>query len=396
MKTLFFVLAGLPLAAAPLAAGTPVNVFSATPSAGGGLVRVDAQADDFDRDAWRARLGGRDLAAREHAFEELVELARRDDAARAALKDWSTADGDAELAWTSRLALRELERATRKGPAAKSRVRAQTAPDWSGLREQMSDLQRRFGGMDSMFESLQREFDELMQGGGANSVLPPGGASSRAQSFTLRSGPDGVEVRVQENVDGKVEEKTYTAKTLDELYAAHPELQGRVQLRMHDGSNGWFGPRAGARAPFSQLDTSPFDGTPFDGPAQPLLVNPEGPRLGVMAAPVDEDEAHALGIEAGHGLKVARVLPGTFAEQLGIQEGDVLVALDETPIHSRDDVAKVLKERKDGAELRATVVDEKGHERKLTLTNPSAPKASTTPAPSAQPVPQTRDSSRRS
>lgn len=399
MKTLFFVLAGLPLAAAPLAAKLPAAGPAPTPAAGGGLTRVStapaqAGANEFDRAAWRAKLGGRDLAARERAFDEVVELARRDPAARAALEEWSTAEGDGDLAWTSRLALREVERASRKNAGPRLRARTPDAPDWRDLREQMSDLQRRFGGMDSMFDSLQRELDELMQDDGTQVSPAPGGASSHAQTFTLQSGPDGVEVRVQENENGKVEEKTYTAKTLDELYAAHPELRDRVQLRAHAGLGRLFAPRTGTRMPLvPQDDDAPFGGTPFDGPAQPLLVTPSGPRLGIMAAPVDEAEAKALGIEAGVGLAVKSVLPGTFAEQLGLQAGDVLVELDGAAIASRDDVAKVLAARKDGDELRATVVDGKGHKRKLTLTNPSTPNPSTPPA---APAPQARDSSRRS
>jgi hypothetical protein len=387
MKTMFFVLAGLPFVAAPLAANSAAaNSISLV--GGGGLVRVNAEANDFDRAAWRAKLGGRDLEARERAFEELVALARRDDTARAALREWADAKDDADLAWTSRLALREVERTSRKNADARVRSRTPAAPDWSGLRDQMSDLQRRFGGMDSLFGDLQREMDELMQQQGAAPVLPPGGSSSRAQSFTLRSGPDGVEARVQENVNGRVEEKTYTAKTLDELYAAHPELQGRVQLRSHSGLGGPLG--GGARTPQAPapFSVTPFDATPFEGQAQPLLPNSDGPRLGAMVAPVTDDEARELGLDAGRGLKIARVLPGTYAEQLGLQAGDVLVELDGTAIASREDVANVLAQRKDGDALRATVIDAQRHERKLTLTNPTPPK----PAPAR---PQVRDSSRR-
>ena len=395
MKTMFFVLAGLPLVAAPLAA----NSGATNPTALGGdrLVRVNAEAGDFDRAAWRAKLGGRDLEARERAFEDLVALARHDDGAHAALREWADAQDDADLAWTSRLALRELER-TRKN--ADARGRAQAAPavpkgnaphsnaphgnaqGWNDLRDQMSDLQRRFGGMDSMFDELQQQMDELMQPGAA-----PGGMNSRVQSFTLRSGPDGVEARVQENVDGRVEEKTYTAKSLDELYAAHPELQGRVQLR-----HGPYPFGGNARRPLVPQDPAPFDATPFDGPAQPLLANPSGPRLGVMAAQLTEDQARELGIEPGRGLKVSEVLPGSYGEQLGIQPGDVLVELDGTPISSRDDVAKVLAARKEGAALQATVIDAQRHERKLTVTNPTTPAPTPPVAPAA---PRTRDSSRR-
>src|SRR5689334_16199034 len=65
------------------------------------------EADRFDRDAWRAKLGAKDLDARERDLDALIELARTDDAARDALRDWASNEKDRELAWTSRLALRE-------------------------------------------------------------------------------------------------------------------------------------------------------------------------------------------------------------------------------------------------------------------------------------------------
>lgn len=399
MKTMFFVLAGLPLVAAPLATHASAT-NSCSLAGGGGLVRVSTETREFDRAAWRAKLGGRDLEARERAFEELVALARRDDSARAALREWADAKDDADLAWTSRLALREVERTPRKDADARSRARTPGAPDWNGLRDQMESLQRRFGGMDSMFDELQQQMDELLLDQDSAPALTPGGPGSRAHSFTLRSGPDGVEARVQEHVNGRVEEKTYTAKTLDELYAAHPELQGRVQLRTHSGPGAPFG--GGTRTPLSlqapgPFGAPPFDGVPFSGPAQPLLANPDGPRLGAMVAPVTDDEARELGLDAGRGLKIAQVLPGTYAEQLGLQAGDVLVELDGQPIASRDDVAKVLAERKEGDALRATVIDAQRHERKLTLTNPTRTNPTPPkPTPSVAPAPpRTRDSSRR-
>ena len=41
-------------------------------------------------------------------------------------------------------------------------------------------------------------------------------------------GPDGVKARVKKEVDGEMKEEEYTAKSLDELLAAHPELSDRI------------------------------------------------------------------------------------------------------------------------------------------------------------------------
>src|SRR6185436_7098882 len=67
----------------------------------------------FDAERWRKELVAGDLDQRQASYEELVQLARRDPAARAALEEWS--QGNDELAWTSRLALRELGRGPRGG-----------------------------------------------------------------------------------------------------------------------------------------------------------------------------------------------------------------------------------------------------------------------------------------
>ena len=70
--------------------------------------------EDFDRAAWKAALTEPDLDRREERFEHLVRRFADVDAARAALKDWSEDLSEPELAWTARLALRELRRAGRR------------------------------------------------------------------------------------------------------------------------------------------------------------------------------------------------------------------------------------------------------------------------------------------
>ncbi|MCZ6596662.1 MAG: hypothetical protein O7B99_03385, partial [Planctomycetota bacterium] len=61
----------------------------------------------FDPEAWRAALVATDLEEREEAFARIVRLAQRDPAARDLLEALAHGD-DRELAWTARLAQREL------------------------------------------------------------------------------------------------------------------------------------------------------------------------------------------------------------------------------------------------------------------------------------------------
>src|SRR5438093_655253 len=56
------------------------------------------------------------------------------------------------------------------------------------------------------------------------------------------------------------------------------------------------------------------------------------------------------------GLIVVSVEPGSPAERGGLVLGDVIVAVDGTPVHSHDDVAAQLTSEKVGASLRIRLV----------------------------------------
>ncbi|MBK7876668.1 MAG: PDZ domain-containing protein [Planctomycetes bacterium] len=323
--------------------------------------RETDEARAFDRNAWKAKLGNRDLAARERDFDTLLELARRDGAAREALEAWSQDDAAGELAWTSRLALRELGPARRAGGGGwwqRTTPRSFAGPDFEALQRQMDDLHRQFGGMDDLFGDLQRRMDSLFQRG-APGLAPgvPGRVDSHS-SFSLRSGPDGVEVEVEDGQGDERHTQTYKAESLEELLEQHPELKDRIQ---GDGQGFLFGGPGGAPRARSFGFT-----TPFGGGARTLTPGAEPPRLGLQCRPPTEDEAKELGLEAGVGLRTSEVVAGSLAERLGIRAGDVLVELDGTVVKDRETVAEVLRARKPGDELRATIVDAKGKRRTLT------------------------------
>lgn len=87
--------------AEPQAAPAPVRL---TPIAG------DTSCVFFDEGEMRARLLDPDLPAREQAYDELVALARGHTAIRATVEAWARESASLELAWTSRLVMRELRR----------------------------------------------------------------------------------------------------------------------------------------------------------------------------------------------------------------------------------------------------------------------------------------------
>ena len=75
--------------------------------------RLDAPAADD----WKKRLADSDLERRESAFDDVVERARGDRDLRNALEQTAQATDAPELAWTARMALREL----RRGGAGRAR-----------------------------------------------------------------------------------------------------------------------------------------------------------------------------------------------------------------------------------------------------------------------------------
>ena len=359
MNSVWMVLGIAPVLAAPLF----VQSARAAKEPRHGLVRVaDTNDDDrstFEADLWREKLTQSDLESRERDFAKLVEIARTDDGARKALERWSKDGG--ELGWTSRLALREV------GSARGGRLnRGGGGAD--DLRQRFDELERRFGSMDSMFEDMQRNFDRFDSGSPFQWQRAPGGTAQRsAQSYTLRVEPDGVKVEVQEEVDGKTEKKSYEAKSLDELYAAHPELRDKLGARVHV-----FG--GGNLQPFSQPQTAPNGAwwqraNPDDDAdlfARPLQAGPRTDILGVVIRePSDEENASAK-LEDGVGLAVESVQAGTIADAIGVQAGDILIELNGRALKGRDDVREVLGQRASDEDVKLTLVDAKGKRTTLT------------------------------
>lgn len=341
------------------------------------LQRVPAQVSDFDHRAWEERLSAKDLDERERAFANLVALAVDDDGARDALRAWSTDAGRPDLAWTARLALREIERR----PGTHLRALKQFGGGTMGdLRQRFEELERRFGGLDSMFGDLQQDLDRLFGDDPLQGAHPaPGASRSQSQSYRMQIGPDGVKVEVDEDVDGKQSTRTYTGRTLEELLEANPELKDKIGTG--NGSDFSFGAPGGPRgfvwrspfgiAPDSPGLVPPDDADRWSTPAKPLLA-PATPGklrtdiLGVMYTKPSDEVRERRSLDAGVGLLVERTEPGTIAAALGVQAGDVLVTLNGRTLKEREDVVGALRDRKPGEPVKLELVDGKGRRHTLT------------------------------
>jgi hypothetical protein len=353
------------------------------PTAPRKLARVSGEAGPQAKGAkepalgdWQQRLSESDLERRESAYAELVEKARGDKALREQLEQWASAGSAPDLAWTARLALRELRGA---GPAHARAGQARMGGDFDDLRRRFDDLERHFGGMDSMFEDLRSRLDSGLQPYFAVpgnpqpfQTTPPGqpGGSQQFQSYSLQVGPDGVELETTENVDGNSQKKTYKAKSMDELLQQHPELRGQIG----GGAGGGFRlelPGAAGQNHWSIPGWDQPQGDWFSSPRS--SQQPPTDVLGIYSQKLTPEQAKELELEPEQGLRIERIEPGTIAQILGIRRGDTLVELNGKAVYSADDVRKALKERKADEDLSVTLIGEGSHERRTLRWSPAVP-----------------------
>ncbi len=84
--------------------------------------------------------------------------------------------------------------------------------------------------------------------------------------------------------------------------------------------------------------------------------------LGVQPATLDRQTARAYGLPVEEGSVVLEVVPGSPADRAGMQPGDIVVAIDDEPITSAEDLLAVLRGRDPGDEIELTVVRDDGEE----------------------------------
>jgi hypothetical protein len=309
-----------------------------------GLVRLHPrpatatqELSEAEREGWAQQLTQPDLDLREQAYERALAAAARQPGLRSALERWAGDTPDGQLAWTSRLLLRELGRAhdALHGLAVPLPPSARAMPmDMEQLWRQMAEMH---GSLEDLFEL----------GEGAAAAAPPQGDSVTSQGLQLRVGPDGVECEVTHEEDGRRVTRRYQAASLQELIEQHPELEARLEASGAALGAGLPGrARAGASA--------------SEGGLAPLRTD----VLGVVVASLDPGRGAALGLPAGLGLAVERVEPGTIAAALGIRRGHVLLELNGRALRQSEDISSVLSERAPDGELRLVLLDRYGQERR--------------------------------
>ena len=93
-----------------------------------------------------------------------------------------------------------------------------------------------------------------------------------------------------------------------------------------------------------------------DVPEPPKSAAPTPVRFGITIMNLKEKEREDLGIDDKSGVKVLTVDPGSFADDIGIQENDAIIAINRQPVNTSEDVMRLQKNLKPGAPVALHVV----------------------------------------
>lgn len=105
---------------------------------------------------------------------------------------------------------------------------------------------------------MRAELDELRRAldagpglqGGTQGLAPRSSGTFQGRSQSMSVTPEGVRVQVSEDGPEGRTTRTYEARSLEELYAAYPELRGGLDVRVEGGAKGrGLGPGAGPGQP---------------------------------------------------------------------------------------------------------------------------------------------------
>ena len=74
----------------------------------------------------------------------------------------------------------------------------------------------------------------------------------------------------------------------------------------------------------------------------------KSPKLGVTVAPLDPENARALGLGPAQGVEVSDVLVGGPAESAGLRRGDVIVSVNKKPVGKPEQIGEMVAKLKEG------------------------------------------------
>jgi serine protease Do len=78
---------------------------------------------------------------------------------------------------------------------------------------------------------------------------------------------------------------------------------------------------------------------------------PKESKLGLSVRAVTSDIADRLDIPAGKGVIVQDVKPGSFADDVGLSRGDVILEINKQPVNTEDDYTRISSTLKSGQDV---------------------------------------------
>ena len=330
-----------------------------------GLLGVTA---DFDAEAWSKSLRDPDLDARERTFDRLVSTARGDADALAWLQQVAGADAaagtDTELAWTARMALRELERVFNSGPFGAWSV---SPGSFDELENWLDEATNRIApGWNPRIDPLVIPFPGIHN---QMPVIPGAGSGSQSRRVDIQNGSEGWTIRVTELVDGEESIHDYSGETLEGILAANPDLKEEINISgvlMAPGLSLRIGAAGDRPFDFEEL----FGNLAIDDPlldrrqlrSFPLRSNHPQPKP-VRTDVLGVNTRAANKAEGGKGLLVRSTESGTPAPLLGIVPGDILLELNGVTLSQVEDITRALALRGEDERIQAVWRDGEGRKR---------------------------------
>jgi serine protease Do len=80
-------------------------------------------------------------------------------------------------------------------------------------------------------------------------------------------------------------------------------------------------------------------------------ATPKQSKLGITVRPLTEDMANRLNVPPGQGVIVQEVKPGSFADDVGLTRGDVILEVNKQPVNSQEDFDKIQSGLKSGQDV---------------------------------------------
>jgi serine protease Do len=83
-------------------------------------------------------------------------------------------------------------------------------------------------------------------------------------------------------------------------------------------------------------------------PGDGVMPSTQSARFGIAIVNLPDGEAEKMGLKDQNGVQVTRVEPDSFADEIGVQDRDVIVSINRQPVNSVDELKKIQQSLKPG------------------------------------------------